>query len=42
MSTLIITGENDIGSTPRMARDMNERIPNLKVIIVPDVKHQYR
>lgn len=40
LPTLIITGENDIGSTPQMARDMNEKIPNSKLVIVPDVKHQ--
>jgi proline-specific peptidase len=37
--TLIITGENDIGSNPRMAKQMNEKITNSKVIIVPNVKH---
>jgi pimeloyl-ACP methyl ester carboxylesterase len=37
--TLVMTGENDIGSNPRMARTMNERIPNSKLVILPRLKH---
>lgn len=37
--TFIITGENDIGSNPDMARKMGEKIPNSQVVIVPNIKH---
>lgn len=36
---LIITGEYDKGSNPRMAKDMKDQIPNAKIYIVPNVKH---
>ena len=37
--TLIITGENDIGSTPEMSRNLSKKIPNSKVKIVSNGKH---
>jgi 3-oxoadipate enol-lactonase len=37
--TLIITGENDIGSNPEMARYMHEKIADSEIIIVPNMKH---
>ena len=35
----IITGENDKGSNPRMAKDMKGKIPHADICIVPDSKH---
>lgn len=37
--TLIITGERDIGSTPKMALAIGEEIENSNVIIFPNVRH---
>ncbi|MFC7394138.1 alpha/beta fold hydrolase [Scopulibacillus cellulosilyticus] len=37
--TLILTGENDIGSTPEMAKAMHSAIPHSKIVIVPEGKH---
>lgn len=37
--TLIVTGENDEGSTPAMSRALHERIAGSKLVIVPGVKH---
>ena len=37
--TFIVTGENDIGSNPRMARLMHERIANSRLHIIPRLKH---
>lgn len=37
--TLIITGEHDKGSNPRMARFMHERIPDSRVVILPRLRH---
>ncbi|MBQ0757248.1 MAG: alpha/beta fold hydrolase [Amphritea sp.] len=37
--TLIMTGEEDAGSTPRMAQVMGERIPDSEVHILPKLKH---
>lgn len=37
--TLIITGENDEGSTPDMSRALHERIKGSRLVIEPDVKH---
>lgn len=37
--TLVMTGENDSGSTPRMARLMARRIPNAKLCILEKLKH---
>tara|TARA_B100000029_G_scaffold363088_1_gene356126 strand:+ start:3389 stop:4171 length:783 start_codon:yes stop_codon:yes gene_type:complete len=37
--TLIITGENDIGSTPEMSKNLNKVINNSKVKIIPIGKH---
>jgi pimeloyl-ACP methyl ester carboxylesterase len=37
--TLVATAENDIGSNPRMARPMHERIENSKLHISPDLRH---
>jgi 3-oxoadipate enol-lactonase len=37
--TLVMTGENDLGSNPRMAHTMNERIPGSELIILPRLKH---
>ncbi|NNE21612.1 MAG: alpha/beta fold hydrolase [Rhizobiales bacterium] len=37
--TLVITGENDIGSNPRMARLIHDRIDGSELHILPLVKH---
>jgi len=37
--TLIITGENDIGSTPEMSKNLSKKITNSKVKIVSNGKH---
>lgn len=37
--TLIITGEHDIGSTPRMAELMRDKIPHSELHILPGLKH---
>lgn len=37
--TLVMTGENDVGSTPRMAAVMKEKIPDCRLRILPDLKH---
>ena len=37
--TLIITGENDIGSTPEMSKNLSKVIKNSKVKIIPIGKH---
>ena len=37
--TLIMTGENDIGSTPEMSRNLSKEIAHSKVEIVGQGKH---
>ena len=37
--TLIATGEDDLGSNPRMARYMHERIPGSRLAIFPGLRH---
>jgi pimeloyl-ACP methyl ester carboxylesterase len=37
--TLIITGENDIGSSPEMAEQLHEKIKSSEIIIVPSIRH---
>jgi len=37
--TLVVTGDNDIGSSPRMARFMHRRIADSKLVILPELKH---
>ena len=37
--TLIMTGENDIGSSPRMARFMHDQIGGSELHILPHLKH---
>ena len=37
--TLIMTGENDIGSTPEMSKNLSEKITNSKVKVVSNGKH---
>ena len=36
---LIMTGENDSGSTPAMSRAMADEMPNAQLIIVPGLRH---
>lgn len=36
---LVVTGEGDIGSTPRMARDIHACIPRSRLVVVPGMKH---
>lgn len=36
---LVMTGEMDIGSTPRMARLMHDRIRGSRLVILPGLKH---
>jgi pimeloyl-ACP methyl ester carboxylesterase len=37
--TLVMTGEEDIGSNPRMARLMQARIPDARLEILPGLRH---
>ena len=37
--TLVMTGENDIGSNPRMARRMHEAISDSRLVILPELRH---
>lgn len=37
--TLIATGEDDVGSNPRMARYMHERIPGSRLVLFPGLRH---
>ena len=37
--TLIVTGENEVGSTPEMSKKIGEIVKNSKVEIIPDGKH---
>lgn len=37
--TLVMTGEADIGSTPRMSRLMQDRIAGAELVILPGLKH---
>ena len=37
--TLVMTGEGDIASTPRMARLIAERVPRSACVILPKLKH---
>ena len=39
VNTLIMTGENDIGSTPEMSKNLSKHITNSQVKIVPKGKH---
>ena len=39
MPTLIMTGENEVGSTPNMSRMLNQKIKNSKLYIIPKAKH---
>ena len=39
MPTLIMTGENDIGSTPKMSEKLKDQINNSKIYIIPESKH---
>jgi (E)-2-((N-methylformamido)methylene)succinate hydrolase len=37
--TLIVTGEGDVGSNPRMARLMHDRIPGSRLHVLPGLRH---
>jgi 3-oxoadipate enol-lactonase len=37
--TLVMTGENDQGSNPRMAQTMKDKIPDAELKILPNLKH---
>jgi 3-oxoadipate enol-lactonase len=37
--TLVMTGELDAGSTPRMSKAMTERLPHAQFILLPGLKH---
>ena len=39
MPTLIMTGENDIGSTPNMSEKLQDKINKSKIYIIPKSKH---
>ena len=39
MPTLIMTGENDIGSTPKMSEKLKDQIYNSKIYIISESKH---
>ena len=37
--TLVVTGENDVGSNPRMARFMHKQIKDSRLVILANLKH---
>jgi pimeloyl-ACP methyl ester carboxylesterase len=37
--TLIVTGEHDVGSTPRMSAEIHARIPGSELVVVDGLKH---
>lgn len=37
--TLVATGENDVGSSPRMAHFMHDQIPDSELVIFPELRH---
>ena len=39
MPTLIMTGENEVGSTPKMSRELNKDIINSTLYIIKGAKH---
>ena len=39
MPTLIMTGENEVGSTPKMSRKLHKEIKNSELYIIPKAKH---
>ena len=39
MPTLIMTGENEIGSTPEMSTMLGKQINSSKIYIIPKAKH---
>ena len=39
MPTLIMTGENEVGSTPDMSKMLHQEIKNSKLYIIPKAKH---
>ena len=39
MPTLVLAGEGDSGSTPRMSKDMAQAIPNARAEIIRGAKH---
>jgi len=39
MPTLIMTGENEVGSTPEMSKMLHQEIKNSDLIIIPKAKH---
>ena len=39
MPTLIMTGEHEIGSTPKMSADLHKEIKNSFLRIIKDAKH---
>jgi pimeloyl-ACP methyl ester carboxylesterase/alkylhydroperoxidase/carboxymuconolactone decarboxylase family protein YurZ len=38
-ATLVVTGADDVGSPPHMAEAMAERIPDARVVVIPDQRH---
>lgn len=36
---LLVTGENDVGSTPRMSRAVHERLPGSHLVVVDGLQH---
>ena len=39
MPTLIMTGENEVGSTPEMNKMLHQEIKNSRLYIIPKAKH---
>ena len=39
MPTLIMTGENEVGSTPKMSKRLSKEIINSQIYIIPNAKH---
>jgi len=39
MPTLVMTGKNEVGSTPEMSEKLHKKIANSKLYIIPNAKH---
>ena len=39
MPTLVMTGKNEVGSTPEMSEKLHKKIANSELCIIPNAKH---
>ena len=39
MPTLIMTGKNEVGSTPEMSEKLHQKIANSELLIIPNAQH---